>query len=222
MSTPPLPRLLLLEDAPVSARFLCEALAALPARVDHAATLAEAGRLAAAGDAGWVFDARLPDGNAAALLPDLRARGFAVPALALSADVDDDVRRRLLAAGFAQVLAKPIAAGALRAAVRALLPAMAAPVWDDAAAAAAMGDAAAVTALRTLFVAELPGQCRLVHDACAAGDHAAARAVLHRMTSACGFVGAAALGRAVRAVMDDPADAAALARLRDCALAIAG
>ena len=219
MSTPPLPRLLLLEDDPVSARFLGDALAALPARVAPAATLADAARLAGADDIAWVFDANLPDGHAATLLPALRARGLAAPALALSAHVDDDIARRLHAAGFAQVLAKPVAADALRAAVRALRPA---PVWDDAAATAAMGDAATVAALRTLFVAELPGQCRLVHDACAAGDHAAARAVLHRMTSACGFVGAAALGRAVRAVMDDPADAAALARLRDCAFAIAG
>ena len=42
------------------------------------------------------------------------------------------------------------------------------------------------------------------------------------MTSACGFVGAIALGQAVRAVMAEPGDDAALARLRACAQAIAG
>ena len=218
--TPLPPRLLLLEDDPVSTCFLRDALSALPARVVAVSTLAAAEIEAQAASPAWAFDANLPDGHAAVLLPRLRARGLTTPALALSASVDADVRRRLRAAGFAQVLGKPIPADVLRAAVRALLPSTAMPVWDDAAALAALGDAASVAALRTLFVTELPAQYRCVQAACAAGDHARAREVLHRMTSGCGFVGATALGHAVRAVAADPGDAAALARFTDCAEAI--
>jgi CheY-like chemotaxis protein len=220
-------RLLLLEDDAVSARFLVEALARLPSHVDHATTLAEAAARAGDGHALWVFDARLPDGHAADLLPRLRAAGLATPALALTADSDDGTRRRLLAAGFGEVLAKPVGAAALRATVRARLggaepagiaaparigsghaaraePATsqragratdeALPRWDDAAALAALGDTAAVAALRALFVAELPDQDRRVAAACDAADPAAAREVLHRLKAGCAFVGAASPG----------------------------
>ena len=218
--TPLPPRLLLLEDDPVSASFLRDALASLPSRVVTVSTLAAAESEARPDDGAWVFDAHLPDGHAATLLPRLRARGLATPALALTASAGTEACDRLRAAGFAQVLGKPIAAEALRAAVRARLPAVAMPVWDDAAAAAALGDAASVAALRMLFVAELPAQYRGVQAACASGDHARARAILHRMTSGCGFVGATALGHAVRAVAADPGDAAALAAFVACAEAI--
>jgi DNA-binding response OmpR family regulator len=231
------PRLLLLEDDPVSARFLRDALARLPADVEHAATLADAECLAGGAHDLWVFDARLPDGHAGDLLSRLRARGLATPAIALSADVDDAACRRLLAAGFAQVLAKPLAGAALRDEVRRLLesrrpagvPAAPVPVgreapptWDDAAALVALGSTDAVEALRALFVAELPDQRRRVQAACRAGDADGARDVLHRLTSGCGFVGAAALLAAVRAVAADPGDAAALARFEACADALGG
>lgn len=215
-------RVLLLEDDPVSARFLRDALAALPARVDAATTLAQAAATASAADAAWVFDARLPDGHAADLLPRLRARGWLTPALALSADVDGRTRERLLAAGFAEALAKPIGAEALRGAVRALLAAgeREASGWDDVAARNALGSADAVRALRTLFLAELPAQHRAVREACLGGDHAAAGEILHRMTSGCGFVGAPALQQAVRALRAAPDDPAALARFEACVRAL--
>ena len=98
----------------------------------------------------------------------------------------------------------------------------AAPAWDDGAALAALPDMDAVRALRALFLAELPDQCRRVRAACGDGDAAAARAVLHRLKSGCAYVGATALLEAVRAVADDPADADALARFDACAAALAG
>ena len=63
------PRILLLEDDPVSAAFLSAAIESLPARVDAAGTLAEARALASAHTHDlWLFDANLPDGRGVDLL----------------------------------------------------------------------------------------------------------------------------------------------------------
>jgi CheY-like chemotaxis protein len=210
-------RLLLLEDDAVVSRFVVDALAAWPLRIEHARDLAEAYRLAEAGQRLWLFDARLPDGDAGGLLPRLRARGLTVPALALTADDQARTRERLLAAGFVQVLAKPIAAAALRAAVGPWVGAVPLLPWDDASAEAALGDAEAVRTLRRLFLEELPDQRRRVLAACRAGDVVAVRERLHRLQAGCGFVGAAALLQAVRRLGTAPHDAQALAQFSTAA-----
>lgn len=203
------PRLLLLEDDPTSAEVLRAGLAALPARVDVAGTVAAARACALAGahDA-WLFDLNLPDGRGDALLAALRAEGLATPAIALSAGPAE-------AGGFARVLPKPIALEDLRGAVRELLATgrvMAAPDWDDAAGLAALGgEAAALESLRHLFLDELPAQRRAIREAIARDDAAAARSQLHRLKASCAFVGAPALLAAVRRLHQDPGDARALA-----------
>lgn len=208
------PRLLLLEDDAVSAAFLREALATLPADVDHAGDLAQARRLADAGHAAWLFDARLPDGHAADLLVELRARGLQVPALALTAEDDPRELRRLEACGFQQALAKPVAVATLLAAVRRAVT-EASRAWDDEAARRALGgDPSSVHALRELFLRELPGQLGLVHEACRRGDAVLAREHLHRLKASCGFVGASRLLAEVRALSARPEDGAALDRLQ--------
>lgn len=206
------PRLLLLEDDPVSAATLSAGLAALPATVERAATVAEARDRALAGDhALWLFDLRLPDGRGDALLAELRAAGRQTPALALSADDG------ALAPGFLRVLPKPIDLTALRQAVAAVLPPEALPPWDEAAGLAAVaGQAAALAQLRRLFLDELPAQRREIADACREGRHEQARAVLHRLKASCGFVGALPLLAAVRALYAQPGDANALARFEAC------
>lgn len=206
------PRLLLLEDDPVSAAFLAQGLASLPARVDTAATLATAREAArGGGHALWLFDLRLPDGRGEDLLAELRAAGMHVPAVALSADPVPGL------AGFARVLAKPLGLHELLEAVRDLLPPEALPPWDDTAGLAAVaGQAAALATLRAMFREELPGQCRAVRAACLDGDADAARAHLHRLKAGCGFVGALPLLAAVRALHEQPGDATALARFEAC------
>lgn len=205
-------RLLLLEDDAVSAAFLREALAALPARVDHATDVASARRFAGTGHDVWIFDARLPDGHGADLLAELRADGLRVPAIALTAEDEPLALHRLEAAGFARVLRKPVSVPVLHANVRGLLHQTDADApWDDAVAHAALGqDATTVQALRRLFLQELPLQTREVIDACRAGDHGAAREHLHRLNAGCGFVGAMSLLAAVRALASAPDDDAAL------------
>jgi CheY-like chemotaxis protein len=218
-STPP-PSLMLLEDDPVSARFLRDALAPLAVPVDHVETIAEAEHRSTQGHALWLFDAWLPDGHSGDLLVRLRARGLATPAIALTADAGDAARERLVAAGFAAVMVKPLDGPGLRAAVAARLPSSSMPAWDDAAAHRALGSGEAVTALRALFLAELAEQRRRVHAAVAASDPAGVGELLHRLTSSCGFVGASALREAVRALAASPGDAAALAHFDACAAAL--
>jgi HPt (histidine-containing phosphotransfer) domain-containing protein len=64
-----------------------------------------------------------------------------------------------------------------------------------------------------------------VEQALSQGDIASASDVLHRLRASCGFVGAAALGAAVRALQADPESMDALRRFGACVdavLALAG
>lgn len=200
------PRLLLLEDDPVSAAFLRQVLAVVPAQVEHAASVAAGRRLACAQQQLWIFDARLPDGHGAALLAQLRAQGLDTPALALTADDDPRTLARLVEAGFVQAMSKPIDAATLLVAVRRhLRQADVALPWDDPAALRALGgSASAMAALRRLFLDELPAQARAVGEALDRGEQATARDHLHRLRASCGFVGAPALLAAAQRLSAEP------------------
>jgi len=229
------PRILLVEDDPVSRAFLTAAAEALPARVEAVETCADAVRVEQAAPCDlWLIDANLPDGSGAALLAQLRPGADGTPALAHTASSDAAQHRALRAAGFVDVLVKPLSMDALHTAIRGALgharavaedaqPYPQLPTWDDAAALSALkGERAHVAALRRLFLDELPGQCRAVERALADGDVAAAGGVLHRMRASCGFVGAAQLDDAVRRLELDPRSPALLDRFRDAANALLG
>ena len=204
-------RLLMLEDDPVSLAFLRDALAPLPVDIDIASTCAHAEATVASAHALWLFDAHLPDGEAAALLPRLRSLGHAAPALALTAAVERAAHAHLLEAGFSRVLVKPIAGAALRRAVLDALPAADGP-WDDLRALPALGGREeALQALRELFLRDLPGQLDSVRAATGCGDAQGARAELHRLQAACGFVGATGLLAAAVALQARPLCAPTLA-----------
>ncbi|MGN6152255.1 MAG: response regulator [Lysobacteraceae bacterium] len=232
---PALPRVLLLEDDPVTAAFLAAALDALPATVVAATTLAEA-RPAAEGCDLWLFDAYLPDGDGATLLAELRARGLRTPALAHTAEARQEPLDALIDAGFAEVLQKPLTVAQLQAMVRRALGDAASatadgkttnagaprcgksPVWDDAAALRALnGRRDHVDAMRGLFLQELTQVATRVSEAAARRDVDALRGELHRLQASCGFVGAARLASAVDALRDAPDDPAALAQFEGAA-----
>lgn len=231
-----LPRVLLLEDDPVSAAFLAEGIAGLPAAVEIVGTVAEARTLAGDHHALWLFDANLPDGRSDALLADLRAMGLAVPALAHTADARREERDALIAAGFVEVLPKPLAIAQLHAALRRALgmPATASvddaaepsspldgeptPIWDDAVALRALnGQRAHVDTMRGLFRDELIHTVARVADGFARGDVDALRGELHKLQAACGFTGAARLGMAVDALRATPESRAAQAQFERAA-----
>src|SRR5688572_8031636 len=146
------PRVLLVEDDPISRSFLAAALAAIPAEVDAADGVAAAVALASSQDyALWMIDARLPDGSGSELLARLRDKHPHTPALAHTAAHESTILDALLAAGFGEVLVKPMPAATVQAAVRRLLglPAGSArtdavadggplPLWDYEAAARAL------------------------------------------------------------------------------------
>jgi DNA-binding response OmpR family regulator len=221
-------RLLLVEDDAVSAAFLSEALAALPARVDVAGSIGAAVAFAHAGThALWLVDAHLPDGDGLDCLRALRGTGADTPALALTAGAPRAELDALCAGGYLEVLLKPVAGALLLATVRRLLgreadraaalpaggPARCGklPPWEDERALAALGgNAGSLAKLRRLFLEELPAMRAQLSAAQAGGDAAAVQALVHKLRASCGFVGAARLGAAVEGLARSPLAAGAL------------
>jgi len=214
------PRLLLIEDDVVSCAFLREALSGLPAQVDAVASIGEARAQADShGYALWLIDANLPDGDGCSALAALREAHPDTPALAITAQAQRDDFDRLCAAGFLEVLQKPITVAALQASVRRVLMPDATmtpawhvgekrPIWNEALALAAVGGRReSLLALRGLFLDELPKQRDAVLAACAARDSQAARAALHKLKAGCSFVGAVRLLQAVDQLSVAPLDA---------------
>jgi CheY-like chemotaxis protein len=206
-------RFLVVEDDPASREFARSSLAPFGI-VDTARTLADAGALCA--DHVYdllLLDVSLPDGQGDGWLARQRALANRTPAVALTAEIDADRRRRLLASGFVEALGKPLSASALREALAPWLGTTPA-TWDDAQALTALGGSeAALQRMRALFIEELPRQRERVVAALADGDSAGLRAVLHQMRAGCGFVGASALTSAVDALHAAPADDEAATRL---------
>ena len=222
------PRLLLVEDEPVSLAFLLEATRTLPARVECAASVGEALALAE-GERfdGWLLDAHLPDGRGIDLLAKLRATGASAFALAHTASHDPAELAALRDAGFDDVVSKPMPVGEWQAALRRGLapgpePEVRPAHWDDPAALRSVnGNPDTLRALRGLFVDELPRQRRLIEQALASGDLDTVGAELHRLKASCGFVGAAALRErvdALHAAPSDPARMRAFAAMVDAML----
>ena len=199
-------RFLVVEDDAASREFARSSLVPF-GTVDTARTLADAGSRCAEHDyALLLVDVALPDGQGDAWLARQRALGNRTPAVALTAELDHARRHQLLASGFAEALRKPLSEARLR---EALAPwiGIREPRWDDARALAALGGSnETLRRMRALFLEELPRQRGRVAEALGARDAASLRAVLHQLRAGCGFVGAAALSRAVEAMHARPDD----------------
>ncbi|GHB08835.1 response regulator [Modicisalibacter luteus] len=115
-------RLLIVEDDPLIARSLVQALGPLGNTVETFSRLGEA-RAALAHSLFdlIVLDLGLPDGNGLSLLAELRERGDATPVMILTARDGVDERVRGLDLGADDYLAKPFSLAELEARVRALL-----------------------------------------------------------------------------------------------------
>jgi len=216
------PRLLLVEDDPISHAFMLAALQALPAQIDSADSVADALRREDRHDL-WLIDANLPDGSGAQLLGGLRRLRARTVALAHTADPSSERRESLLAAGFAAVLVKPLSAAELQATVRRHLPAGASAThdWDESAALKALnGNQEHVATLRRLFLDELPGSVGAVEQSFRDGNQEALRAVLHKLRASCGFVGASRLATAAQQLHHAPGSLEALMDFRAAADAL--
>ena len=211
------PRLLLVEDDPISRGFMTAALEALPAQVDTADSMHAALALEGVHDL-WLVDANLPDGHGTELLARLRARLPTTPALAHTADDSPALRAQLLEAGFAEVLVKPLGVTRLQEIVRQWLGMAsgaaqrvgetsasfaALPLWDEAAALAALnGSQEHAATLRGMFLDELMRQHDAIIAALDKGDCGPAKQVLHQLKASSGFVGAMRLNAAARNLED--------------------
>lgn len=220
------PRLLLVEDDPTSRSFMAAALEALPAQVDTADSMRAALALEGIHDL-WLLDANLPDGHGTGLLAELRVRLPTTPALAHTADDSPALRAHLLQSGFAEVLVKPLGAVRLQEVVRRWLgiasgaplrtdgissPLTALPLWDEAAALAALnGNQEHVATLRRMFLDELMRQHDAIIDGLDKGDFGLAKQVLHQLKASSGFVGAMRLNAAARKLEDALSEPSAVA-----------
>ncbi|HXH01509.1 MAG TPA: response regulator, partial [Xanthomonadaceae bacterium] len=114
-----LPCILLVEDDPVSREFLRAAVEALPAQVDAVVDIAGAlQRARQQSHAAWLIDAHLPDGHGGDLLRRLRVDAPDTPAIAHTASTDTPTLDGLIAAGFREVLIKPLTAATVQSALR--------------------------------------------------------------------------------------------------------
>lgn len=186
-------RVLIVDDDPVSLRFLEAAVGisgcVVASAADGAAALAANGVFDL-----LLIDRHLPDIDGIELLHALRKVGVGAPAIATSAEIDTASGARLRAAGFVDVLEKPASMRCIREFVMRHLPGSAPHLLDDVAALDAIGGAPeALRALRDLLARELEDlEGDLTH-----GDLATNTARLgerlHRLRASCGFCGASAL-----------------------------
>lgn len=198
-----MPRVLIVDDDPVSLHFLATAISGLGCSVVTAANAAEAVTALewAAFDL-LLLDRRMPGGGGVELLGHLRARHVTAPAIATSAEVSPSLAGELRAAGFADVIEKPVTVARLQKLLQPYLKSQSTTVagsggglLDDVAALSSVGsDAEALYALRRLFAEELSDLEREWNG----GAAAVQQERLHRLRASCGFCGAIALAEAAR------------------------
>jgi CheY-like chemotaxis protein len=186
-------RVLIVDDDPISLRFLEAAVAQSGCVVETSIDGATA--LAANGDFNLLLiDRNLPDIGGVELLHALRKAGITAAAIATSAEIDADATAQLHAAGFVDVLEKPASVQRIVEIVVRHLPKTTPILLDDNAALGAIGgDADALRALRDLLARELE---QLEHDLTRgdlATDTVRFGERLHRLRASCGFCGASAL-----------------------------
>ena len=158
-----------------------------------------------------LIDLNLPGctGDAAlrALRSDPGGSNGSTPAIGSTADRSDAARHRLLAAGFAALLIKPLSANDVLAALRCDGAVVATDVcsvepshgpWNDVQALQASGGKAAIVeALRGLLLRDLPEQSATIQRSARNALPGGSLAELHKLRAACRFCGAHRLELAV-------------------------
>ena len=217
-----LPRILLVEDNPISREFLHEALKPLGFPIDIAETLSMALALARQyRHALFLCDVHLPDGEPAEIFSTLRQLQKNAIVIAVTADVSPSASETLINIGYQEVWGKPIAMATLQNNIGRLLgdnhviddtPKPVA-MWDEAAALRAVGGSeTTLKALRQMFQSDLSQHQKIIAQAFHANDAASLKAECHKLLAACGFVGAAGLSHAVKQLSESPDDSEKLNR----------
>jgi len=228
--------ILLAEDDPIAREVLTAHLDALGLSVHATASASEARALGANRRYfALLFDRRLLGGSGIEVLRDFRNDhdhpNHDTPAIAMSAELDDELMDALFAAGFVDAMEKPVTPARLRIALNGCvtLPVSAAAafaepgavsgeraVLDDAAGLRACGSASVLEGLRGLLAAELPGYAEDLRSAHERGDARSFADTRHRLRSALGFCGATELLGVLDEHQGDVLpDAVSYARCRD-------
>jgi CheY-like chemotaxis protein len=194
------PSALVADDDPGSCRFLCDGLRSLGVMVEACAdgiAALEHARMRAFDL--LLLDCRMPGAGALNILTRLRSDGHAESAdsiaVATTAELEAVERRKLLDAGFSDILLKPCTVSDLQRVLALARPDFPASgeicVLDDRAALSTTGDATTMRALRLLLREELALLDRELDSQ--SRDLAAFGERLHRLRSSCGFCGATVL-----------------------------
>jgi CheY-like chemotaxis protein len=190
-----LPRVLIVDDDPVTLRFFEGALS----RLAECVLAADGAAASAISETNafdlFLIDLNLPDMRGEKLLERLRLRHASARAIATSAEVDAQVRRQTLSRGFDGVIEKPISLDRLLATVGEYLRSDSELLDDDAALQSLGGDRTSLAALRGLLALELE-ELHKNHANTAAIDSQELLARLHRLRASCGFCGATTLASA--------------------------
>ncbi|HEX4480165.1 MAG TPA: response regulator [Rudaea sp.] len=213
-------RVLVVDDDAVTLRFFAAALRVIGADMVSVEDGASA-RTAVDNDTFdlLLIDRHLPDTTGERLLRSLRDAGCTTPAIATSADVDDEIRANMLDAAFDDVIAKPISVERLREIVNRFITVPTQLLRDDDALQVLGGHRGSLIALRGLLADELDE----VRASCAdfdTLDRNVLSARLHRLRASCGFCGADALAHAAaktQTLLDENAAVDWLAFLALCA-----
>lgn len=216
MNTPILPRILLIEDNPISREFLHEALKPLGFPIDIAETLAMALALARQYQYGmFLCDVHLPDGRPGEIFSALKELQENTIVIAVTADASPMASQALSDMGYQEIWGKPIPMVTLQNNVARLLGANHAisnvmetvELWDEAAALRAVGGSQkTLAALKEMFLSELPQHRKIIAQAFHANDSESLKAECHKLLAACDFVGAAALSHSVKHLSNASAD----------------
>ncbi|MEO6172402.1 MAG: response regulator [Arenimonas sp.] len=206
--------ILLIEDNPISREFLYEALLPLSIQVHVADTLAAAILLVRQYQYSlFLCDVHLPDGGPADIYHALEPNLDSAKIVAITAEASPAASQELLDIGYEAVWGKPIAMSVLQNNIARLLDIdildttcdSEIELWDEAGALRAVGNnQATLSALRNMFLAELPQQTRLIAQAFENSDSTRLRAECHKLLAGCGFVGAAGLRLAVKELSENP------------------
>jgi signal transduction histidine kinase/HPt (histidine-containing phosphotransfer) domain-containing protein/ActR/RegA family two-component response regulator len=194
------PRVLLVEDHPLSQEILTEMLEELQCDVTLAGTGIEAVDLAGANEFDLILmDLQLPgmDGLAATRLIRLLRTHRRTPIVALSANVFREDRERALDAGMNEHVGKPVTPAGLAAVLARWVPATSPAVDGDVPPDMQAGDRAAAAALLARVLDSVADDCACIRQELAAGRPTQAAASAHRAAGAAALAGARALGEAL-------------------------
>lgn len=188
-------RILIIEDDEISQSFMAQAVAPLPVTCSTCSGFTHARRLCQ----DMRFDLIISDVNAAdgSLFEHAGYLTDSCKLLAVSAEINPSIAKRLRQVGAHEVMAKPMSIAALHEVISRLLAlddTGTAPLWDKQKAISALGpNEQILISLKAMFKAELPLMTDRIQQAYDNQQSEQIHETLHKLKASCGFLGASRL-----------------------------